>query len=71
MVELDKLIDELLLASRLQMTEDLDAADPIDLLALTAEEGALTILMAMARSRRSAVWCCNSSTLHPDLRMRK
>ena len=40
-VELDKLIDELLLASRLQMTEDLDAADPIDLLALTAEEGAL------------------------------
>ena len=32
---------------------------------------AMTILMAMARSRRSALWCCNSSTLHPDLRMRK
>ena len=29
------------------------------------------ILMAMARSRRLAVWCCNSSTLHPDSRMRK
>ena len=40
-VELDKLIDELLLASRLQMTEEFDAAEPIDLLALTAEEGAL------------------------------
>ena len=39
-VELDNLIDELLLASRLQMAEDLDVAQPIDLLALTAEEGA-------------------------------
>ena len=26
----------------------------------------MTILMAMARSSRSAVWCCNSSTLQPD-----
>ena len=39
-VELDHLIDELLLASRLQMTRDLDAAEPVDLLALVAEEGA-------------------------------
>ena len=33
------LIDELLLASRLQMAEDLEAPEPVDLLALTAEEG--------------------------------
>ena len=39
-VELDNLIDELLLASRLQMAEDLDLAEPVDLLALIAEEGA-------------------------------
>ena len=39
-VELDNLIDELLLASRLQVAEDLDAAVPVDLLALAAEEGA-------------------------------
>ena len=39
-VELDDLIDELLLASRLQVAEDLDAAEPVDLLALVAEEGA-------------------------------
>ena len=39
-VELDNLIDELLLASRLQMAEDLDLAQPVDLLALIAEEGA-------------------------------
>ena len=38
-VELDNLIDELLLASRLQVAEDLDAAVPVDLLALAAEEG--------------------------------
>ena len=31
----------------------------------------MTILMAMARSSRSAVWCCNSSTLQPDLSTRK
>ena len=39
-LELDSLIDELLLASRLQMSDDLDTAEPVDLLALTAEEGA-------------------------------
>ena len=39
-VELDNLIDELLLASRLQMAENLDGAQPVDLLALAAEEGA-------------------------------
>ena len=39
-VELDILIDELLLASRLQMAEDLNLAEPVDLLALIAEEGA-------------------------------
>ena len=38
--ELDNLIDELLLASRLQTVHDLEAREPIDLLALTAEEGA-------------------------------
>ena len=38
-VELDDLIDELLLASRLQIAEDLEAPEPVDLLALTAEEG--------------------------------
>ena len=38
--ELDGLIDELLLASRLQMVQDLEALVPVDLLALTAEEGA-------------------------------
>ena len=39
-VELDNLIDELLLASRLQITEDLEVSEPVDLLALAAEEGA-------------------------------
>ena len=39
-VELDTLIDELLLASRLQTVQDLEAPGPVDLLALTAEEGA-------------------------------
>ena len=39
-VELDRLIDELLLASRLQAVPDLEAAEPVDLLALAAEEGA-------------------------------
>ena len=39
-VELDGLIDELLLASRLQTTQVLEVAGPVDLLALTAEEGA-------------------------------
>ena len=39
-VELDNLIDELLLASRLETVHDLEAAEPVDLLALTAEEGA-------------------------------
>ena len=38
--ELDTLIDELLLASRLQTVQDLEAPGPVDLLALTAEEGA-------------------------------
>ena len=38
-VELDNLIDELLLASRLQTVQVLEAAGPVDLLALTAEEG--------------------------------
>ena len=38
-IELDNLIDELLLASRLQTVHDLEAAEPVDLLALTAEEG--------------------------------
>ena len=38
--ELDGLIDELLLASRLQMVQDLEAPEPVDLLALAAEEGA-------------------------------
>ena len=37
--ELDDLIDELLLASRLQMAENLEAPEPVDLLALAAEEG--------------------------------
>ena len=32
---------------------------------------AMTILMAMARSRRSALWCWSSSTLQPGLRIRK
>ena len=39
-VELDDLIDELLLASRLQITEALEVSEPVDLLALAAEEGA-------------------------------
>ncbi len=39
-LELDSLINELLLASRLQMSDDLDTAEPVDLLALAAEEGA-------------------------------
>ena len=39
-VELDNLIDELLLASRLQMNEALEVSEPVDLLALAAEEGA-------------------------------
>ena len=39
-VELDNLIDELLLASRLQITEALEVSEPVDLLALAAEEGA-------------------------------
>ena len=39
-VELDNLIDELLLASRLQTVHDLESTEPIDLLAFTAEEGA-------------------------------
>ena len=39
-VELDNLIDELLLASRLETVHDLEAAERVDLLALTAEEGA-------------------------------
>ena len=38
--ELDNLIDELLLASRLQTARDLETSEPVDLLALTAEEGA-------------------------------
>ena len=38
--ELDTLIDELLLASRLQTVRDVEAPEPVDLLALTAEEGA-------------------------------
>ena len=38
--ELDNLIDELLLASRLQMAHDPEAPRPVDLLALAAEEGA-------------------------------
>ena len=38
--ELDGLIDELLLASRLQTVQDLAAPEPVDLLALAAEEGA-------------------------------
>ena len=38
--ELDTLIDELLLASRLETVHDLEAAEPVDLLALAAEEGA-------------------------------
>ena len=38
--ELDGLIDELLLASRLQTVRDPGTAEPVDLLALTAEEGA-------------------------------
>ena len=38
--ELDRLIDELLLASRLETVHGLGATEPVDLLALTAEEGA-------------------------------
>ena len=38
--ELDTLIDELLLASRLQTVRDMEAPGPVDLLALAAEEGA-------------------------------
>ena len=38
--ELDGLIDELLLASRLQTVQDLESPGPVDLLALVAEEGA-------------------------------
>ena len=38
--ELDNLIDELLLASRLETVHDLDAREAVDLLALTGEEGA-------------------------------
>ena len=38
--ELDSLIDELLLASRLETVHDVEAAEPVDLLALAAEEGA-------------------------------
>ena len=39
-IELDNLIDELLLASRLQITQALEVSEPVDLLALAAEEGA-------------------------------
>ena len=38
--ELDRLIDELLLASRLQTVRDPETVEPVDLLALAAEEGA-------------------------------
>ncbi len=38
--ELDNLIDELLLASRLEMVRNLEAPESVDLLALAAEEGA-------------------------------
>ena len=38
--ELDNLIDELLLASRLETVHDLEAPESVDLLALAAEEGA-------------------------------
>jgi signal transduction histidine kinase len=38
--ELDELIEELLLASRLRAGEDLEISEPVELLALSAEEGA-------------------------------
>lgn len=38
--ELDSLIDEILLASRLDVVSELDTAEPVDLLALAAEEAA-------------------------------
>ncbi|AKJ28059.1 sensor histidine kinase [Caldimonas brevitalea] len=38
--ELDALVEEVLLASRLDATPQLDRADPVDLLGLAAEEGA-------------------------------
>jgi signal transduction histidine kinase len=38
--ELDHLIDEILLASRLEAVSGLESAEPVDLLALAAEEGA-------------------------------
>lgn len=40
LAELDALVEEILLASRLDHIERLDALEPIDLLALTSEEGA-------------------------------
>jgi len=40
LAELDSLVEEILLASRLDHVQTLDHAEPVDLLALTAEEGA-------------------------------
>ena len=40
LAELDGLVEEILLASRLDHTEKLERAEPVDLLALAAEEGA-------------------------------
>src|SRR5690606_8440743 len=40
LAELDELVEEILLASRLDHADRLDLAEEVDLLALTAEEGA-------------------------------
>ena len=58
-IELDNLIDELLLASRLQTVHDLEAAEPVDLLALTAEEG----------TRVGAVVTGDAVSIHGDRRL--
>ena len=58
-IELDNLIDELLLASRLQTVHDLEAAEPVDLLALTAEEG----------TRVGAVVSGDAVSIHGDRRL--
>ena len=51
--ELDGLIEELLLASRLQTSERVAEAEPIDLLALVAEEGARVNAAVSGRARDS------------------
>ena len=51
LTELDSLVEEILLASRLDHVQKLDHAEPVDLLALAAEEGARYASRSPARPR--------------------